>query len=273
MKSRFLLVAALLSSLLACSPSPEPTAATSEPTAATSPAPAAPAAAPAQPEAPAAVSTGATETTPAPAPAPTPKPEVAAPAAPAVALTEGTDFERIPGGTPFAPEKGKIEVVEFFNYICPACNSFHPMLESWLAQQADDVKMVFVPADFRPDFVPYARAYYAAQSFGLAEKAHDAVYKAIHDTHIIPAEGDTPNNAAVAAFYAQFGASAELFEGAMRSFAVDNKIRQGREFMVRSKVASTPSLVINGKYLVKGRSFEDKLRIASALIARERAAR
>ncbi|MET0131256.1 MAG: thiol:disulfide interchange protein DsbA/DsbL, partial [Stenotrophomonas chelatiphaga] len=32
----------------------------------------------------------------------------------------------------------------------------------------------------------------------------------------------------------------------------------------------TPSLIINGKYLVKGKSFPDMLRIADHLIARER---
>jgi thiol:disulfide interchange protein DsbA len=34
---------------------------------------------------------------------------------------------------------------------------------------------------------------------------------------------------------------------------------------------STPTLVVNGKYRVVGNSFEDMLRIASQLIARERA--
>jgi thiol:disulfide interchange protein DsbA len=35
---------------------------------------------------------------------------------------------------------------------------------------------------------------------------------------------------------------------------------------------STPSIVVNGKYLVKGRSWEDVLRITDHLIAQERAA-
>ncbi|MCC4627258.1 thiol:disulfide interchange protein DsbA/DsbL, partial [Xanthomonas campestris pv. nigromaculans] len=37
------------------------------------------------------------------------------------------------------------------------------------------------------------------------------------------------------------------------------------------KITGTPSLIINGKYLVKGQSFPDMLRIADHLIARERA--
>jgi len=42
---------------------------------------------------------------------------------------------------------------------------------------------------------------------------------------------------------------------------------------MRSQVGGTPTLVINGKYRVLGRSYEDMLRIADALIARERGGR
>ena len=43
-----------------------------------------------------------------------------------------------------------------------------------------------------------------------------------------------------------------------------------REFARRTRIPGTPSLVINGQYLVKGNSAEDQLRIASALIAQAR---
>ena len=42
---------------------------------------------------------------------------------------------------------------------------------------------------------------------------------------------------------------------------------------MREQVASTPTLIIDGKYRVKGKTFPDMLRIADALIAQERAAR
>jgi hypothetical protein len=41
--------------------------------------------------------------------------------------------------------------------------------------------------------------------------------------------------------------------------------------MIRTNANSTPTLIVNGKYKVTGNSFEDMLRIASALIAQERA--
>ena len=46
-----------------------------------------------------------------------------------------------------------------------------------------------------------------------------------------------------------------------------------RAFAQRTKIPGTPALIINGQYLVRGDSFDDQLRIASALIAQGRAAR
>ena len=58
----------------------------------------------------------------------------------------------------------------------------------------------------------------------------------------------------------------------MKSFAVDLKVRRAAEHMTRSRIPSTPSLVINGRYLVRGNSYADMLRIADYLIEKERTA-
>src|SRR3546814_9031641 len=85
-----------------------------------------------------------------------------------------------------------IEVAEVFNYVCPACAGFDPVLQEWKKKQPAYVHVVYVPADFRPDFKAYARAYYAAAALGLVEKTHEAVYAAIHEQHTQPGEGMTP---------------------------------------------------------------------------------
>ena len=184
----------------------------------------------------------------------------------------GTDYLEISAGQPWQPVAGKIEVVEMFNYICPACYSFDATLRNWKSKQPADVNLVYVPAQFRPDFVPYAKAFFAAQSLGIEEKSHQAVYEAIHVKRSIPAEGDAPDDAKVAAFYTQYGVSAEQFLNTMKSFAVAGRVNKANQFAMRSKIEGTPTLIVNGKYLVKGRSWDDMLRIADHLIATERAA-
>ena len=184
----------------------------------------------------------------------------------------GKDYIEISNGRPLDPAPaGAVVVEEFFNYICPACNAFEPLFVAWAARQPDYVKVVHIPATFRADFVPYAKAYYAAVSLNLAEKTHADVYRAIHIEHSLPAEGDKPSEERVAEFYGKYGVDAAAFLAAMRSFANDVKVRRATEYMQRARVPSTPTIVVNGRYLVRGDSYQDMLRIASFLIEKERA--
>jgi thiol:disulfide interchange protein DsbA len=184
----------------------------------------------------------------------------------------GTDYVEISNGRPLDPADGVIVVEEYFSYICPGCNAFEPLFAPWAARLPSGVKLVHVPASFRADFVQYARAYYAAQSLNVAEKAHADVYEAIHRTRTLPAEGQRPDEEKIAAFYAKYGVDAAQFLAAMRSFSVDLKVRRAADHMTRIRIPSTPSVVINGKYLVRGRTNADVLRIADYLIEKERTA-
>ncbi|WP_250461757.1 thiol:disulfide interchange protein DsbA/DsbL [Microbulbifer litoralis] len=181
----------------------------------------------------------------------------------------GKDYIEIQNGRPLAPTDGKIVVEEFFNYICPACNKFEPQFSAWAEKLPTYVRVDHVPVAFRKDFVPYAHAYYAAQFFNLADKTHQAAYDAIHRTHQLPAEGDQPDEQRVAEFYAGYGVDAKKFLDTMQGFSIKSQVRRATEHMQRSKVRSTPSILINGRYLVRGTSFPDKLRIASYLIEKE----
>lgn len=181
----------------------------------------------------------------------------------------GKDYIEIPNGHPLAPADGKVVVEEFFNHICPACNRFEPQFVAWTKKLPPYVKVDHVPAAFRKDFIPYAQAYYTAEFFGIADETHQATYDAIHPTHQLPAEGDKPDEKRVAEFYAEYGVDAQKFLAIMQSFSIKSKVRRATKHMQRSKVRSTPSILINGRYLVRGTSFSDKLRIASYLIDKE----
>jgi protein dithiol oxidoreductase (disulfide-forming) len=235
--------------------------------------PAAPASAPAPAEAAASAATTASSPAAAPAPAEPEAPNnnpIVPPQGPSPVA--GTDYEEIAGGQPYQPLDGKIEVVEVFGYVCPACAAFHPVVSDWEKKLPADVRFTYVPAPFGPEWNPYAKSYYVAESMGLVKRTHDALINAIHVTHTMPGEGDKPDEQKIANFYAGYGANAAQFLAAMNSFAVASKVNRGKQFMMRSGVSSTPTLVINGKYRVTGgRGWEDKLRIADHLIAMERA--
>lgn len=285
MNKRLALLSLLLLPLLACTRQ-EPAApdASASPPAAEAPATAAPAeaatptddasapgaeAAPASAgDAPAAATTdAASDATPAPAPATTPTP---APQGPP--LVAGVDYEVVPNGQPFAPLDGKIEVVEVFNYVCPACAAFQPLVSAWKKKLPADVRFTYVPAPFGPRWDPYVRAYYTAETMGVAERAHDALFNAIHVEKVLKGElgQDSPED--IANFYARYGVDPKQFASTMASFAIDGRYNRARQFIQREQVNSTPTLIVNGKYKAKGKSFPDMLRITDQLIAMERAA-
>jgi thiol:disulfide interchange protein DsbA len=185
------------------------------------------------------------------------------------ALVAGRDYVEISNGSPLDPGEAPVVVEEYFNYACPGCNGFEPRFAAWTKQLPPYVRLDHVPAAFRADFVQYARAYYAAQAFDVADVAHQAVYDGIHRTRALPGEGQKPDEARIAKFYSRFGVDADEFLAAMQSFGVNVKVRRATEHMQRIKIPETPSIVVNGRYLVRGDSVDDMLRIASALIEQE----
>lgn len=187
------------------------------------------------------------------------------------APVEGTDFVLIDGGVPYAPVAGKIEVVEIFGYVCPACFRFQSILAPWKARLPADVEFIYLPASFGGTWDDYARAYFAAKTLGVQEATHEPLYAAIHIEGKLKGERGRDSVEDIAAFYAAHGVDAKRFTDTMASFGVNAQAARAKQFAMRSKITGTPSLIINGKYLVKGKSFEDMLRIADHLIARERA--
>ena len=188
------------------------------------------------------------------------------------ALVPGVDYAEIQGGQPFDPRNGKVEVVEVFGYVCPACFRFQPLISAWEKTLPADVRFTYVPAQFGPDWVPYAHAFYVSQAMGLVDKTHDALFNAIHVAGTLPGEGKKPDEAAIAKFYGRYGADPKQFADAMHSFAIDAKLARAKQFVVQSGVQGTPTLVVDGKYRVMGKSYDDMLRITNQLIAQERAA-
>ena len=257
MKSRFaLMLIALLPLFAACSKQADEAATPAVETAA-APATTAPAVV-----APAAEAAATTET-PAAAPIAVTPPSGPAPVA-------GTDYVEIPGGQAFAPAAGKVEVAEVFGYTCPHCAQFQPLIDSWKGKQPADVNVISVPAAFGGYWVTYARAFFAAETLGVLEKSHDAMFNALHVARSLNLQS-TPED--IGKFYAQYGVDPKTFASTMKGFAVETKLNRAKQFAVRSKIEGTPSIVVNGKYLVSvdQRGPEHMFNTIEHLVARERA--
>ena len=183
---------------------------------------------------------------------------------------EGEDYVLIDGGQPYAPLAGKVEVAEVFGYTCPHCAHFEPTLEAWTAKQPAYVRVTPVPAAFGGFWDAFARAYFAADTLGVAKRNHRAMFDAIHEKHTVPTQNVAPEE--LAAFYVAYGVPQQRFIDTLKSAAVEDKVKAAREFATRAKIPGTPALVVNGRYLITARDYTDMLRVADYLIAREHAA-
>lgn len=182
-------------------------------------------------------------------------------------IIEGRDY------TPLDPplktlDPGKIEVIEFFSYGCPRCNELHPLLRVWAQKLPRDVVLRKIATGFgRAAWTNLAKAYYALEATGKLEDPLDsALFFAIHKEH--KPLFDQKN---ITDWVGEHGVDKDAFKDAFTSFGVNTQLTRAEQTVAAYKIDHLPALVVNGKYLVNGRSFEEMLRHATELIIRERA--
>ena len=154
----------------------------------------------------------------------------------------GRDYRPINPPQPVAGNQ--IEVLEFFSYACPACYSFEPFLNSWLASKPKGVSFTHVPAIFNKRMIPQANLYYTLEATGTLSRLHSKVYDAIH------LEGKKLDDRdSIMAWAATQDVDMKKFEAAYDSFSVGNKTQRALQLARNYRIPGTPYLIVNGKYL------------------------
>jgi len=146
-----------------------------------------------------------------------------------------------PGG-----EGGKVQVKGFFWYGCGHCYTFEPHLEKWNAQRPDNVEFERVPAMFsRSDVVMHAKTYYALNLIGAEEKIHEKIFQAMHaEKRRLRTQEEMEE------FLSENDIDVDAFRKAMKSFAVQTKIRQAAIHAENYDVRGVPSVTVDGEYKV-----------------------
>jgi thiol:disulfide interchange protein DsbA len=196
---------------------------------------------------------------------------------------EGRDYVPLTPAQHTSVPAGKVEVMEVFSYGCPGCNSFEPVMSRLRHSLPPNAQVVLLPASFHAeeDWPMFQRAYFAAQSLGIAERTHqgifDAVWKtgelAVSDPATHQFKNPQPSLQDAARCYARIaGVKPGVFLAAANSFAVDMKMRAADEQIIAMQVPSTPCIVVNGRYRVnmdvRG-SAEELIDLVRFLVARE----
>lgn len=166
--------------------------------------------------------------------------------APAGEFNEGQHYTAL---KPVQADGGEqVEVIEFFWYGCSHCFDFEPHVKKWLEKKPANVKFTRVPAIFRPDWQVHAQAYYALETMGMVDKAHEAIFNA---AHVKKQSIDTAE--ALAAVVSKAGVDAEKFQQAMRSFSVQVKVKRAGQLLRAYQVSGVPAVAVNGRYKTSAR--------------------
>ena len=178
---------------------------------------------------------------------------------------------------------GSVELVEVFSYACPACNLYNPLINKLRAQLPAKAQLTYLPASWHPEegWKTFQRAFFAAQSLGLVERTHDAVFDAIWrsgelaimDTETKRPKRLLPTIAEASRWYAKTtNTTPEAFLAAAQSFSVDALMRQADEQIKAYQADGTPTIIVNGKYRLTPRSAgsdEQFISLVKWLVAKE----
>lgn len=190
----------------------------------------------------------------------------------AAAKTEWKEGEHyIVLAKPTPPASGKVEVTEVFSYACPHCAHFQPYADQLKSKLPAGVTFGYMPVVFNPSWEPLARAFYVAQSLGVLDKTHQALFDALHRDH-----KPLRSIEDLAGFYAAHGVDPKTFVSTAQSFVVEGNLSQGRERAMAYQIESTPTLVVNGKYRLDAASAGGQgqaVELALWLVNKELAAR
>jgi protein dithiol oxidoreductase (disulfide-forming) len=206
-----------------------------------------------------------------------------APLANAQQWVEGKDYFVIqPAQRPSTPA-GIIEVTEVFSYACTYCNRAVPLMNKLKASLPPNAQMTYLPASFNAgeSWPMFQRVYYTAVALGLMPKMHEAIFSGVwtsNELAVVDAGGQKlrspqPTIEDAAKFVAKkAGIKPEQFVATAKSFSVDANCRRADQLVKAYKITGTPSIVVNGRYLVNlgsTKSESELIELVNWLVAKE----
>jgi thiol:disulfide interchange protein DsbA len=178
------------------------------------------------------------------------------------AQTAGHEYVTLNPAQP-SDTPNKIEILEFFAYSCPHCAAMQPMVEKFAKTLPPNVVLHQVPVAFNASMADLQKLYYSLDAMGRLD-LNDQVFDAIHKEHksIFQAK-------AIADWVVSKGIDRAKFEAVYNSFGINAKIQRANELTKTYKIEGTPSLAIDGQYVVSPsmtNSYQGTIDVAQKLL-------
>jgi thiol:disulfide interchange protein DsbA len=197
---------------------------------------------------------------------------------------EGQHYKVLPQPVPASVPAGKIEVTEIFSYGCIYCFRAKDPIRQLAAELPADAVMTYVHASFNPGeaWPMFQRAFYTAQSLGVAAATHEQMLVSIWETGEFPLRDPKtggisrplPTIEAAAGFYQKYaGVNPGSFLELARSKQIDDAMKHADMLVEAYRISGTPSLIVNGRYQVMNEnlgSWAEVRQMVNFLVAQER---
>ena len=175
-------------------------------------------------------------------------------------VVAGRDYKLLNPPQPVSRGK-KVEVLEFFFYGCSHCYHLHPLIDAWEKKKPKDVELQYVPVIFNVSWEPMARTFYALEAMGEVKRLHNAFFDAMHRKGV-----DLRDEAKITDFVAKNGVDRAKFGAAYNSFSMQSKIARSNQLVQGFGVRGTPTIAVDGKYIISGLVPEETIRVLDEVI-------
>lgn len=174
-------------------------------------------------------------------------------------VVAGKDYKLLNPPQPTTSGK-KVEVLEFFFYGCSHCYHLHPLISEWEKKMPKDVDFQYVPTIFNEGWEPMAHTYYALEAMGKSKQLHDALFQAWNENV------DLSDEAHISEFVGKHGVDRNRFDADYNSFTVSSKIARSNQLVQSFDVRGTPTIAVDGKYIISGLQPEETIRVLNEVI-------
>lgn len=139
----------------------------------------------------------------------------------------------------------KIEVMEFFSYGCIHCYNFDPGLSDWIEANIDKINFVRMPVVSNDYWRILGRNYYTMDKLGIVDEYHLPFFREIHEV-----KRNFASLNRLGDYFDGKGTTAEEYRQVFSSPEISRKIAVADQMARRLQVASVPTIIVHGKYMI-----------------------
>lgn len=166
------------------------------------------------------------------------------------------------------PKSSSPVVTEFFSFYCPHCNSFEPIIQQLKKNLPDNAKLQKNHVSFMGGNMgkSMSKAYATSVVLGVENKITPVLFARVHDMQKPPR-----NDNELRQIFLDEGVSAEDFDGAFNSFAVNSMVNRFNKAFQDSGLTGVPAIIVNNKYLVeagKVKSIDEYFELVNYLLTK-----